>query len=97
MFLALLGTFIQTPATLMCANRRTRNSWMTVESVTCHCVRAHPKANQLEQLSKTSIVCSESVSSLNYSFFPGNHSRQKGSEKLIFTWWNQRAHYLLVR
>lgn len=34
MFLALLGTFIQTPATLMCANRRTRRTvgWLWNQS-----------------------------------------------------------------
>lgn len=53
----LLGTFIQTPT--MCANRGTREQWDDCGIITLHGIQAYPKTSQLEQVSKTSSVCSE--------------------------------------
>lgn len=57
---------------------------------------AYPNTSQLKQLSTTFRFCFKKCQQ-SHSYFPGDHFRQKVSERLIFMWWNQRAHYLLLR
>lgn len=39
----------------------------------------------------------KSFSSLGHSFFPGNHSGQRGSKRFLSTYWNHTAHYSPMR
>lgn len=76
-FPCLLGIFNQTLTTLLYVNGETKEQLdrYRISHFTLYGVKAYPKTNHLEQLSKTSRVYSESVSSFSHSFFPGNHSR----------------------
>lgn len=94
--LCLLGAFIQTPTTLMCANRRTREQ-LDDCAVTLHGVQVYPKTNQLGQLSKTSSVCSEKCQWSQSPILPEIIPDIKVLRGSFKSGGIQEAHYSLVR
>lgn len=90
--------FTETLATMMYTNRKTK------EQLNNYIIRhvilwASLSPNKpLEAIVKDlGVSFRKSVSSLGHSFFPGNHSRQRGSKRFLSTYWNHTAHYSPMR